>query len=111
MDDILDVSPLFETPQPPRERNLTQDVEHEELDPLEEVQVDALVSKQLVQADKEVLHSGRHEGLERGQICYRVQIGNRTSHEPMHVLVTGGEDVWNLAALHSGHDGIIKLGL
>ena len=47
MDDVLDISPLFETPQPPRERDLTKDVEHEELDPFEEVQVDVLVNKQL----------------------------------------------------------------
>lgn len=111
MDDVLDISPFFETPQPPRERNLTKDVKHEELDPVEEVQVDALVSKQLVQADKEVLHSRRHEALERKQIRNRVQIGHRTSHPPMHVLVTGGEDVWNLTALHSRHDRIVKLGL
>ena len=111
MDDVLGISPFFETPQPPRERDLTKDVEYEELDPVEEVQIDAFVSKQLVQANKEVLHSRRHEGLERDQIRNRVQIGNRTSHLPMHVLVTRGEDVWNLAALHPGHDDIVKLGL
>ena len=57
------------------------------------------------------MQSRRHEGLERDQICDRVQISNRTSHLPMYILVTGGEDVWDLAAFHSGHDGIIKLGL
>jgi hypothetical protein len=65
MDDALDISPLFETPQPPRERDLTKDIEHEELDPVEEIQIDVLVSKQLIQTDKEILHSRSHEVLER----------------------------------------------
>ena len=111
MNDILDISPLIETSQPPRERDLTKDVEHEELDPLEEVQLDALVNKQLVQADKKVFQSRRHEGLEVEEVSDRVQISNRTSHLAMHILIASGEDIWNLAPLHSGHDGIIKFGL
>lgn len=77
MNDVPDISPLFETPQPPRERDLTKDVEHKELNPVEEVQVDTLVSKQLVQTDKEVLHSRRHERLKRDQIVteYRLATG------------------------------------
>ena len=111
MDHALDICPLFETPQPPREGDLTKDVEHEELDPGKEVQLDTLVRKPLVQADKEVSHRRRHERLEREQVGNRVQIRNGPSHPPMHVLVAGGEDVGDLAALHPRHDGVVKLGL
>ena len=111
VNDVFDISPFIEPSQPPRERDLTKDVEHEELDPLEEVQLDIFVNKQLVQSDKKVLQSRRHEGLEVEEVSDRVQISNRASHLAMHILIASGEDIWNLAALHSGHDGVIKFRL
>lgn len=65
MNDVLDIFLLFETSQSSRKRDLIENVEHEELNSVEEIQVDVLVSKQLVQANKEVLHNKRHENLER----------------------------------------------
>jgi hypothetical protein len=71
LDDALHVLPLLKKSQLLGECNLSKDVEHEELDSLEEVQLNVLVSKLLIQASKEVSQGRSHEWLHREQVSDR----------------------------------------